>query len=113
MATIASASPTSVCSVSFSIRAIPALWTTAFSVGKSATTFAANALTPAASSMSRGRDFIPGLAAVTSSSTPCRRPEMMTLLPSLWNASASPRPMPDPPPVIRIVLPFVSIAKPS
>ena len=34
-----------------------------------------------------------------------RRPEMITLLPSLWNASASPRPMPEPPPVMKMVLP--------
>ena len=27
------------------------------------------------------------------------------LVPQAWNASASPRPMPDPPPVIRMVLP--------
>ena len=36
-----------------------------------------------------------------------RRPAMMTWLPCLWKASARPRPMPDPPPVMRMVLPVV------
>ena len=41
-----------------------------------------------------------------------RRPEMMIWLPSLCRASASPRPMPEPPPVIRIVFPvsFIEIS---
>lgn len=52
---------------------------------------------------------MPGLAAVVSRRTNSRRPAMMTVLPSWWNASASPRPMPEPPPVIRIVLPVVFI----
>ena len=48
---------------------------------------------------------MPGLAAVVSSRTCLRRPAMMTLLPSRWKASASPRPMPEPPPVMSMVLP--------
>ena len=39
----------------------------------------------------------------------------MTLLPSLWNASARPRPMPEPPPVMRMVLPvdFMVVISPD
>jgi hypothetical protein len=32
---------------------------------------------------------------------------MMTVLPSLWKASASPRPMPEPPPLTKMVLPVI------
>jgi hypothetical protein len=35
-----------------------------------------------------------------------RRPAIITLFPSLWRASASPRPMPEPPPVMKTVLPL-------
>src|ERR1700722_10667430 len=61
----------------------------------------------AGSAMSSGREAMPGLAAVVSSSACLRRPAMMTWFPRAWNASARPRPMPEPPPVIRIVLPLV------
>src|ERR1700733_11564528 len=54
--------------------------------------------------MSRVTEAMPGLALVVSSKAFCRRPAMMTLLPRAWNASARPRPMPEPPPVIRMVL---------
>jgi hypothetical protein len=57
--------------------------------------------------MFRLAEAMPGLAAVVSSRTCWRRPAMMTLLPSLWKASARPRPMPEPPPVMRMVLPVV------
>ncbi len=50
-------------------------------------------------------EAMPGLAAVVSSRTCLRRPAMMTLLPSLWKASARPRPIPEPPPVMRMVFP--------
>jgi hypothetical protein len=48
---------------------------------------------------------IPRFAFVISSNTLLRRPEMMTLLPFACSASARPRPMPEPPRVIKIVLP--------
>ena len=51
----------------------------------------------------------PGLgglsAPAVSSSALLRRPEMMTLLPFACSASARPRPIPEPPPVMKIVLP--------
>ena len=53
-------------------------------------------------------DCMPGLAAATSSRAAARRPAMITRLPRRWNSSARPRPMPDPPPVIRIVWPVQS-----
>ena len=39
-----------------------------------------------------------------------RRPAMMTSFPRAWNDSASPRPMLEPPPVIRILPPVVFAA---
>src|SRR6185295_811476 len=62
----------------------------------SATSLAATALMLAGSVTSSSTATIPGLAATTSSRLARRRPEMITLLPRLWKASASPRPMPDP-----------------
>ena len=56
--------------------------------------------------------FIPGLAFVVSAKWPLRRPEMITWLPSRWSASASPRPIPEPPPVTKIVLPVSFICSP-
>ena len=50
---------------------------------------------------------MPELAATVSSRACLRRPAMMTWLPSLWKASARPRPIPEPPPVMRMVFPVV------
>ena len=50
-------------------------------------------------------DLMPGFAAVVSSRTLLRRPAMMIWLARAWRASARPRPMPEPPPVMSIVLP--------
>src|SRR5439155_20891998 len=66
----------------------------------------------AASSTSNSTDFIPGLAFVVSAKWPLRRPEMITWLPSLCSVSASPRPIPEPPPVTKIVLPVSFICSP-
>src|SRR2546426_12822547 len=66
----------------------------------------------AGSSTSNSTDFIPGLAFVVSSKWPLRRPEMITWLPSLCSVSASPRPIPEPPPVTKIVLPVSFICSP-
>ena len=60
-----------------------------------------NALQPVMSSSSAA---MLGLAAANSSRFARRRPEMITSLPSLWKASASPPPMPEPP-VMKMVLP--------
>jgi len=38
-----------------------------------------------------------------------RRPAMMIWFPSLWNASTSSRPIPDPPPVMNIVFDCIFI----
>jgi DNA-binding HxlR family transcriptional regulator len=86
---------------------MPALWMTVLRAGKSAMSLAAKARMLAASSMSRTAENMPGLAATVSSSTCLRRPAMMTWLPSLWKASARPRPIPEPPPVMRMVFPVV------
>jgi hypothetical protein len=75
--------------------------------GKPAVSFWAKERMPAASSMLRIAEDMPGLAATVSSRTCLRRPAMMTLLPSLWRASARPPPIPEPPPVMRMVLPVV------
>ena len=69
----------------------------------------------AGSATSSSTDCIPGLALTVSARWPFRRPEMITSLPSLWNASARPRPIPDPPPVMKMIFPgevhrFVSFA---
>ena len=88
---------------------MPALLITTLRPGKSATSFAAKARMLAASSMLRIAEAMPGLAAAVSSRNCLRRPAMMTLFPSLWKASARPRPIPEPPPVIRILLPVIFI----
>src|ERR1700730_5820324 len=61
--------------------------------------------------MSSSTASMPGWAAITASRWPRRRPAMITLLPSLCRASASPRPMPEPPPVMKMVLPESFIAR--
>src|SRR5258707_1538293 len=63
-------------------------------------------------STSNSTAFIPGLAFVVSSKWLLRRPEMMTSLPSLWSVWASPRPIPEPPPVTKIVFPVSFIVSP-
>ena len=55
--------------------------------------------------MSNSIPAMPGLAAMTSPRWPRLRPEMITWLSSLWKASANPRPIPEPPPVMKMVLP--------
>src|SRR5207247_9933536 len=66
----------------------------------------------AGSATSNSTDLIPGLAFVVSAKWPLRRPEMITWLPSLCSVSASPRPIPEPPPVTKIVLPVSFIWSP-
>jgi len=88
---------------------MPALWMTALRVGWSVASCVATLRMSAGSSMLRTMEAMPGLAAVVSSRTCLRRPAMMTLLPSLWKASARPRPIPEPPPVMRMVFPVMFI----
>src|SRR6476646_4948499 len=52
---------------------------------------------------------MPGFAAQVLFSTSSRRPATMIWFPSLWNASASARPIPDPPPVIKMVFDCIFI----
>ena len=53
---------------------------------------------------------MPGFAFAVSSSIDCTPPSNhLVVFPSAWNASARPRPMPLPPPVIRIVFPVIFI----
>src|SRR6266478_8865675 len=66
----------------------------------------------AGSSTFNSTDRIPGLAWVVASRWPLRRPEMMTWLPRLCSASANPRPIPEPPPVMKIVFPVSFICAP-
>src|ERR1700733_12264488 len=56
-------------------------------------------------STSNSTACMPGFALVISVRWPLRRPEMITRLPSLWKASAYARPMPEVPPVMKMVLP--------
>jgi len=58
--------------------------------------------------MLTGSCLKPFLAA--SSSLRAERAATITSLPSLENSSPSARPMPDPPPVIRMVLPVIFMA---
>ncbi len=84
---------------------MPALWMTAFSCGWSRSSWAATRVIAWGSPTSSATPIMPGLAWMASSSICWRRPAMSTRLPRRWNASARPRPMPVPPPVIRMVLP--------
>src|SRR5260370_786871 len=87
------------------VRALPL--TSVWSGGMSAMSFWARAWVLAASSMLGIAEAMAGLGATVSSRICLRRPAMMTWLPSLWKGSARPRPMPEPPPVMRMVLPVV------
>ncbi len=84
---------------------MPALLMRTLRSGCSAINFAATWLMLVGSVMSSSTASMPGLAAIAASRWLRRRPAMMTLLPSLCRASASPRPIPDPPPVMKMVLP--------
>src|ERR1035438_281134 len=97
----------SACALSFSKRMMPALLMRTFNAGCRAANSAAKERMLAGSPMSSVSEVMPGFAAVVWSSACWRRPAMMTWFPSAWKASARPRPMPEPPPVIRIVLPVV------
>src|SRR5579883_695880 len=89
---------------------MPALLMSTLTPGCCFVTAATNGPIDSRFSMSNASEAIPGLALVTSSRAAWRRPEMMTLLPAAWNASARPRPIPEPPPVMRMVLPVVCMA---
>src|ERR1700733_11197045 len=80
---------------------------TTFRVGKSDLSLSAKLGIALPSPISKMADFIPAFAAVVSSSSSLRRPAMTTWFPPAWKASARARPMPEPPPVIRIVLPVI------
>src|SRR5471032_843878 len=103
---VVTAMASSITWLALSICITPALLMSTFSDGKSAISLAVTAAMLAGSSTLSCTDFMPGLAWVTSSSSAARRPEMMTWLPFLCSASAKPRPMPDAPPVMKIVLPL-------
>src|SRR5690242_3378754 len=92
---------------------IPALLISTLSDGYSCCAALAKRATALPSWTSSTAALIPGFAPVTSSSRFLRRPVTMTWLPSLWNASASARPMPLVPPVIRMVLPLMSTVQGS
>src|ERR1700731_5067922 len=62
--------------------------------------------------MSSAIASMPGLVVTTAAKCPLRRPEMITLFPRLCSASARARPIPDPPPVMRIVFPVRFIVAP-
>ena len=66
------------CACRFSARIMPALFTRTFKAGNSAVTCSAKARIAAGICTSRRKDFIPGLAAVASSSAFWRRPARMT-----------------------------------
>ncbi|MNN57508.1 hypothetical protein D3C81_1725000 [compost metagenome] len=85
----------------------PALLTMTLRSGCSCTARSANVRMAAASSMSSVAQAMPGLASETAFSGASRRPVMMTRLPRACRLSARARPMPLPPPVIRMVLPVI------
>src|SRR6202167_5179123 len=91
---------------------MPALLMRTLRSGCSRISFCATALILSGSAMSSSIASIPGLAVTPASRWPLRRPDMITLLPRLCSASASARPMPDPPPVMKIVFPVRFIVAP-
>jgi len=104
--TVLAAMASSTAPAALSMCMMPALLIKTFSVGKSMVSWRPTAAMLAGSSTFSCTAHMPGLALVTSSSSVWRRPEMMTWLPNLCSASASARPMPEVPPVMKIVLPF-------
>ena len=56
---------------------------------------------------------MPGLAFATASRWLLRLPEMITLFPRLCSSSARPRPIPDPPPVMKMVFPVRFMISPD
>src|SRR6266436_8397828 len=83
----------------------PALLMSTFRSGCSVISCFATRSMLSGSAISSSSAAMPGLAATTASRCLRRRPAIITLLPSPWSASASARPMPDPPPVMKMVLP--------
>ena len=57
--------------------------------------------------MSTTCHVMPGWASATGFSASARLPAMITAFPAWWNALARPMPMPELPPVIRMVLPLI------
>src|SRR5690606_13320498 len=90
-------------------RMTPALLIRTLSDGCRATTSSAKALIASWSSTSRVIACIRSRPAIVSSSVFSRRPATITAFPSSLNRRASSRPIPEPPPVIRIVFPVVFI----
>ena len=91
----------------FSILMIPELLISTFVAGNSAATRPAKASIDSESSTSSVTAWIPLFPRATSSSAPFRLPATITSFPRSANASANPRPIPDPPPVITMVLPLI------
>src|SRR5271163_2611201 len=91
---------------------MPALLISTLSRGCWAIRRAAAAARLSGSVMSSSIAPMPRLAATTASRWSRRRPEMITSLPSLCSASARPRPIPEPPPVMKMVLPvsFIGVS---
>ena len=83
---------------------MPALLISTLRVGKRSITSVAKRWMSVGPVISRVKASMPGLARRVSSSFSWVRPAITTWLPSWWKASARPRPIPLPPPVIRRVL---------
>src|SRR3984957_15379135 len=84
---------------------IPALLINTLSFGYSAVSFVATAEMLAGSSIFNSAHAIPGFALATSARRPLRRPAIITWFLRWCSASAKPRPIPEPPPVMRMVFP--------
>ncbi|SJM35002.1 hypothetical protein BQ8482_60013 [Mesorhizobium delmotii] len=106
---VSSASRRSRVLVRSSRRMTPALLMSTLSAGCSATTRLANAAIASGSSTFPTMECMPSRPAIVRSSASLRRPATITVFPSAWKRSASSRPIPDPPPVMRIVFPVIFI----
>src|ERR1700722_6558837 len=90
---------------------MPALLIRTFNLGCREISSAETRRMLAGSAISNSIESMPGFASIVSARLALRRPEIMTLFPRWCSASASALPMPEPPPVMKIVFPvsFISI----
>ncbi|CAO5165372.1 hypothetical protein FAIPA1_260050 [Frankia sp. AiPs1] len=91
---------------------MPALLTRTLSPGWLAATVSRARAIESGSATSRLSASMPGCSAMISSRRSLRRPATITLLPASKRRRARPSPMPEVPPVIRIVLPVIFIGVP-
>src|SRR6185312_2665520 len=89
---------------------MPAAVISTLTAGWSRSTTERRSSIEAGSSTSSGRPMMPGCVSEMDSRSSRRRPVTMTVLPAAWRRRPRPRPMPEVPPVMRMVFPVMFMA---